>query len=87
MKTVVIGTSAGKSMDEIMAVYPRHAQLVQVFIDRGDVIGIGPLDNGGNLAIFRTREAAEEFARTDPFLLEGLVASYDVRGWNDELLA
>jgi uncharacterized protein YciI len=87
MKTVVIGTSAGKSMDEIMAVYPRHAELVRTFIDRGEVIGIGPFDNGGNLAIFRTREAAEEFAHTDPFLLEGLVASYDVRDWSDELLA
>ncbi|HUS22132.1 MAG TPA: YciI family protein [Aeromicrobium sp.] len=87
MKTVVIGTSAGKSMDEIMAVYPRHKVAVDAFIERGEVIGIGPLVGGGNLAIFRTREAAEEFARTDPFLVEGMVASYDVRDWNDDLLA
>ena len=87
MKTVVIGTSSGKSMDEIMAVYPRHKIVVDAFIERGEVIGIGPLVGGGNLAIFRTREAAEEFARTDPFLLEGMVASYDVRDWNDDLIA
>jgi len=87
VKTVVIGTSSGKSMDEIMAVYPRHKIVVDAFIERGEVIGIGPFDNGGNLAIFRTRAAAEEFARTDPFVLEGLVASYEVRDWNDDLLA
>lgn len=87
MKAVVIGTSAGKSMDEIMAVYPRHKEVVDAFIERGEVIGIGPLIGGGNLAIFRTREAAEEFALIDPFLLEGLVAGYEIRDWADELLA
>ena len=87
MKAVVIGTSAGRSMDEVMAVYPRHKQVVDEFIDRGEVIGIGPFVGGGNLAIFRTREAAEEFARIDPFVLEGMVASYEVKDWNDELLA
>jgi uncharacterized protein len=86
MKAVVIGTSAGRSMDEVMAVYPRHKTVVDEFIDRGEVIGIGPFVGGGNLAIFRTREAAEEFSRIDPFVLEGMVASYEVKDWSDELL-
>ena len=86
MKTVVIGESSGATMDMIMAVYPRHKALVDEFMDRGEVIGIGPLDGGGNLAIFRTREAADEFARTDPFLLEGLIVRYDVTEWGDALL-
>jgi len=86
MSFVVLGTGAGRSMDEIMAVYPRHKALVDEFMDRGEVIGIGPLDGGGNLAIFRTREAADEFARTDPFLLEGLIVRYDVTEWGDALL-
>jgi uncharacterized protein YciI len=86
MKAVLIGTSAGRSMDEVMAVYPRHKTVVDEFIDRGEVIGIGPFVGGGNLAIFRTRAAAEEFARIDPFVLEGCVASYEVKDWNDDLL-
>ena len=87
MKSVVIGTSGGRSMEEVMAVYPRHKAVVDEFIDRGEVIGIGAFVGGGNLAVFRTRAAAEEFARTDPFVLEGLVASYEVKDWNDDLLA
>ena len=74
-------------MEQIMAVYPRHKLLVDQFIARGDVIGIGPFENRGNMAIFRTREAAEAFIRQDPFALEGLVKSYSIRGWNDALLA
>ena len=87
MKAVVIGTGSGASMDAIMAVYPRHKAVVDEFIARGDVIGIGPLIGGGNLAIFRSREAAELFVKQDPFALEGLVKSYDVRDWADEMLA
>ena len=43
MKTVVIGESSGASMETVMAVYPRHKAVVDTFIDRGEVIGIGPL--------------------------------------------
>lgn len=87
MKFVVIGESAGASMEAIMAVYPRHKALVDAFVARGDVIGIGPFTDRGNMAIFRTREAAEEFAAKDPFMLEGLVRAYVVREWDDRMLA
>jgi uncharacterized protein len=87
MKFVVIGESSGASMDAIMAAYPRHKAIVDEFIDRGDVVGIGPFDDGGNMAIFRSAEAAERFVAQDPFILEGLVASFVIRPWADELLA
>ena len=87
MKAVVIGESSGATMDQIMAVYPRHKELVDDLISRGEVIGIGPFADRGNMAIFRTRAAAEEFVRRDPFALEGLVKSYVVRDWNDTMLA
>ena len=87
MKTVVIGESSGATMEQVMAVYPRHKALVDRFIARGDVIGIGPFTDRGNMAIFRSRAAAEEFAKQDPFALEGLVKEYKIRDWNDTLLA
>jgi hypothetical protein len=31
--------------------------------------------------------AAEAFVAQDPFILEGLIASYEIRDWADELLA
>jgi hypothetical protein len=38
------------------------------------------------MAIFRTLAAAEEFVKEDPFILEGLVKSFAIRDWKDELL-
>jgi uncharacterized protein YciI len=86
MKAVVIGESSGATMEQIMAVYPRHKALVDQFVARGEVIGIGPFADRGNMAIFRSREAAEQFAQQDPFVLEGLVKSYAIRDWNDRML-
>ena len=73
-------------MEQLMAVYPRHKAVVDQFKARGEVIGIGPFIDRGNMAIFRTREAAEAFSRQDPFILEGLVKSFVIRDWNDTML-
>jgi uncharacterized protein len=86
MKYVVIGSSTGASMESVMAVYPRHKVLVDEMEARGVVIGIGPFSDRGNMGIFRTREAAEEFVRRDPFNLEGLVKEYSIREWNDAMI-
>ena len=50
------------------------------------ILGMGPFADRGNMAIFKTRKDAEEFANADPFVLEGLVKSYLIRDWNDSLL-
>lgn len=86
MKFVVIGESSGATMDVIMAVYPRHKAVADKFIAQGHVIGIGPFGDRGNMAIFRTRAAAEQFVKEDPFVVEGLVKSFVIRDWNDNLL-
>jgi len=86
MKAVVIGESSGASMEVIMSVYPRHKVIADKYIERGDVIGIGPFTDRGNMAIFRTRVAAEEWVKEDPFILEGLVKSFVIRDWNDNLI-
>jgi uncharacterized protein YciI len=86
VKYVVIGEPSGASMDAIMRVFPRHKVLVDALVAQGMVIGIGPFADLGNLAIFRTKEAAEKFVAEDPFRLEGLVKDYRIREWNDSLL-
>ena len=86
MKAVVIGEPSGASRDVIMAVYPRHKAVVDTFIARGVVLGIGPFTDGGNMAIFKTREEAEAFSREDPFILEGLVKSVVIKEWRYLLL-
>jgi uncharacterized protein YciI len=54
MKAVIIGESSGKTMEEIMAVYPRHKIVLDTYIENGDVIGVGPFADLGNMAIFRS---------------------------------
>jgi uncharacterized protein YciI len=88
MLFAVIGSSAGKSREEIMAVYPRHKAFLDEFVARGEVVGVGPFTDpgGGNMALFRTRAAAEAFAKGDPFLLAGLVKEYQIKDWGDQTL-
>ena len=68
MKYVVIREPGGASFEEIMAVYPRHKPVVDAFVERGEVVGIGPFEDLGNMAIFRSLEAAEAFTSQDPFI-------------------
>lgn len=88
MLFAVIGTSAGKSREEVMTVFPRHKAFLDPFVERGDVVGIGPFTDpdGGNMALFRSRAAAEAFAKGDPFFLEGLVKEYRIKDWGDQML-
>jgi uncharacterized protein YciI len=89
MLFVVIGSSAGKTREEIMAIYPRHKAFLDQFVARGEVVGVGPFTNpeGGNMAIFRSRAAAEAFAHSDPFLLEGAAKEYEIKDWGDNMLS
>lgn len=89
MLYAVIGSSAGKSRNEIMSVYPRHKAFLDQFVARGEVVGVGPFTDsgGGNMALFRSRAAAEAFANGDPFLLEGMVKEYQVKDWGDQMLS
>jgi len=86
MKAVVIGEPSGATMEIIMSVYPRHNAVVEKYVAKGEVIGIGPFADRGNMAIFKTREAAEQFVTEDPFILEGLIKSFVIRDWNDMML-
>ncbi len=89
MLFVVIGSRAGKTRDEIMAIYPRHKAFLDQFVSRGEVVGVGPFTDpgGGNMALFRNRGAAEAFAKSDPFLLEGAVKEYQIKDWADSMLS
>ncbi|WP_261300715.1 YciI family protein [Paenibacillus andongensis] len=89
MLFAVIGTSAGKTRDEVMVIFPRHKAFLDQFIARGEVVGVGPFTDlgGGNMALFRNRAAAEAFAKSDPFYLEGAVKEYQIKDWGDNMLS
>src|SRR5437868_6668716 len=88
MLFAVIGSSAGKTRDEIMAIYPRHKAFLDQFITRGEVVGVRPFTDpvGGNMAIFRSRAAAEAFAKSDPFFWEGAVREDQIKAWGDNMM-
>ncbi len=86
MKAVVIGERADVTMEQIMAVYPRHKVVVDRFVAMGVVVGIGPFSDRGNMAIFKNMAAAEQFVKEDPFIAEGMVKSYVIKEWHDSMI-
>ncbi|MFN8505977.1 MAG: YciI family protein [Dehalococcoidia bacterium] len=65
--------------------YPRHAARIPEFQARG-LIMIGPYaDRSGALAIFTGAESARAFAEGDPFVTEGIVASWSIKEWAEAI--
>lgn len=78
------------SSDEVATLapihFPAHRERWGEFQARGELLMIGPYtDQSGALAIFSTREAAEEFAGSDPFVLHGVVRSWAIHEWREAL--
>jgi uncharacterized protein YciI len=64
-----------------------HMAWIDAFHAKGTLLMIGVFENplDGALGIFSSREAANEFAQGDPFVVHGVVRKYRVHGWNDIL--
>jgi uncharacterized protein YciI len=64
--------------------YPAHKARFTEFMNRGVLLSLGPfIDRGGSMAVFTSRQAAEEFASGDPFVLHGVVSKWYVREWRE----
>lgn len=64
--------------------FPAHKARYTEFMDRGVLLSLGPFtDRSGSIAVFTSREAAEEFASGDPFVLRGVVSEWYVREWRE----
>ncbi len=68
--------------------FPAHEQRFRQFHADGTLLMLGPYADPeeGAMSIFTTREAAEEFARGDPFVVSGVVSSWEIREWNEALV-
>ena len=60
-----------------------HLEKGRAAYERGDLVLAGALADptAGAILVFRSAEAAETFARTDPYVANGLVTSWRVRKW------
>jgi uncharacterized protein YciI len=88
MKYVLLYESADDVAAKAPARFPAHRERLDAFHARGDLLMVGTFGDPqtqGSMAIFTTREAAEEFAAGDPFVLHGVVRAWEVRDWNEIL--
>jgi uncharacterized protein len=86
MKYVLFYDSADDLMAKAPAHFEAHAARGQEFHDRGVLLLYGPFGDPqreGSMAVFTSREAAEEFARGDPFVLNQVVRDWHVREWDE----
>jgi uncharacterized protein len=88
MKYVLFYYSADDVRAKAPLHFPAHQARYEKFHVRGDLLMLGTFadpQRDGSMAVFRTRQAAEEFAGGDPFVLNGVVRSWQVREWNEVL--
>jgi uncharacterized protein YciI len=86
MKYVLFYESADNVAEKATAHAPAHRKHWHPFRERGELLLIGPFgdpQSQGAMAVFTTREAAEEFARDDPFVVNGVVRSWEIREWDE----
>jgi uncharacterized protein len=63
----------------------KHLQQVSEYYSRGELVLAGALDNGAAaLLAFHTddKQVVENFAKSDPYVVNGLVKAWHVRTWN-----
>ena len=87
MKYFALFYDAGNNYVERRQPYREtHLKLVKEANERGEILMAGALDDPptGALLVFRTQDISvvEQFARTDPYVKEGVVARWHIRLWN-----
>lgn len=88
MKYVLLYESAPNVAENAPPHFPAHKERLDEFHERGDLLMVGTFgdpQSQGSMSVFRSREAAEEFAAADPFVINGVVRSWEVRDWNEAL--
>ena len=65
-----------------------HRERWAEFAKAGTLLMVGPFADPvqGAMGVFTTREAAEEFAQGDPFVLNGVVARWVIHAWMEALV-
>ena len=86
MKFVLLYESAEDVASKAPPHFPAHRERLEEFHARGELEMVGTFEDPqaqGSMGVFKTREGAEEFVAGDPFVLNGVVRGYEIRGWNE----
>jgi uncharacterized protein len=88
VKYVLFYESADDVASKAPAHFPAHSARLEEFHANGRLLMVGTFadpQEQGSMAIFTTREAAEEFVKGDPFVLNGVVKGWKIWEWNEAL--
>jgi uncharacterized protein YciI len=86
MKYVLFYESAKDAATTAPLHFAAHRARWALFHADGTLLLIGPFsDRNGAMAVFTTRRAAEDFAKDDPFVVQGVVRDWSIREWNEAL--
>jgi uncharacterized protein YciI len=88
VKYVLFYDSGPDVASKAPAYFPEHRARLDDFHARGSLLLVGTFEDAqhnGSMSVFTSREAAEEFARGDPFVVNDVVASWRVLEWNEVL--
>ena len=87
MKYVLFYESSDEIDEKAPVHFRAHRARWHEFQEKGTLLMIGPFaDQSGALAVFTTREAADEFASGDPFVVHGVVKKdWQIREWGEAL--
>ena len=89
MKCVVLYHSADDVASKAAAHFADHVAYYEPFAASGRLLMVGTFgdpQSQGAMAIFTSREAAEEFVERDPFVVHGVVRKVELRDWDEALV-
>lgn len=89
MKAVLFYESADDVRTRALPHLSAHRARWAEFVAAGTLLMIGTFGDPqaeGSMGIFTGREAAEVFARGDPFVLHGVVRHWEIRDWIEALV-
>jgi len=88
VKYVVFYESAEDVAAKAPPFFAAHVARYQEYVRDGSLLMIGTFadpQRDGSMAIFATRQAAEDFVSGDPFVINGVVSRYTIKEWNEVL--
>jgi uncharacterized protein YciI/uncharacterized protein YndB with AHSA1/START domain len=88
MKAILLYESAPDVLTKAPLHFMAHKARLEAFEAAGELLAVGTYADPreGSLAVFRSREAAAEFIKEDPFVLHGVVSKSTIKDWDEMLL-
>jgi uncharacterized protein len=87
MKTIMFYEMTPDGLSKATDHVDEHKARLKAFHERGVLLMAGPFANPaeGAMGIFTSKEAAEEFIRDDPFVVNGVAGNLRLVEWNEVL--